>query len=101
MSPLFLMGLRWAANAVGTRLVHKWFSSKKERTMNGTKAWWQSRGVLGPMVATVAFGVKMVFGVEIGEAEQAALIDGVLNLAVFVGTLLGAWGRIRAAKRIG
>lgn len=69
--------------------------------MNDTKAWWQSRGVLGPIVSTLAFGVKLAFGVDIGEAEQAALINGLLNLTVLGGALMGVWGRITASKRIG
>ncbi|MBI5135796.1 MAG: hypothetical protein HZA24_00505 [Nitrospirae bacterium] len=102
MNPLLLAALRWAARAAGAGLIRKWFSKGREhRTMNGTKAWWQSRGVLGPMVATLAFGLKMAFGVDIGESEQAALIDGLLNLTVFGGALVGVWGRITASKRIG
>jgi len=101
VNPLVLMGMRWAAKAIGTGLVHKWFSSKRERVMNGTKAWWQSKGVLGPIVSTLAFGLKLAFGVDVTDAEQAALVDGLLNLAVFGGALMGVWGRITASKRIG
>jgi len=101
MSPLLAVLLRAAGVDLVKRIV-RWIGIGKEaRAMEGTKAWWESRGVIGPMVSTLAFGLKLAFGMDIGEAEQAALIDGVLNLVVFGGALLGVWGRIMASKRIG
>jgi len=101
MTPLVVVFLRAAGVELVKRVFRRTGNAKEARTMNGTKAWWQSRGVLGPMVATLAFGLKLAFGVDVGEAEQAALIDGILNLTVFGGALVGVWGRITASKRIG
>ena len=37
---------------------------------NGTKKWWQSRGVLGALI-TIAVLVLGLFGVDVDEGDQA------------------------------
>ena len=101
MSPLLLMGTRWAAKAAGTELVRKWFSKGKEkRAMVDMKAWWQSRAVWGGLVAALA-GIGGLFGLNLDEVSQGMVIDAVVQLATVVGALLAVIGRVRATKKIG
>jgi hypothetical protein len=72
--------------------------------LSGTKPWYASKGVIGPIVATLAL-IAGFFGIEIDEATQAVIIDqgtALLTAAVaFGGIVLGLIGRVTAAKKIG
>jgi hypothetical protein len=59
-----------------------------------TKAWWQSRAVVGGIVAVFAG----VFGLADNETKQ--LTDLIDNELAFVGGLLAIYGRVRATKTI-
>lgn len=63
--------------------------------VNGdTKAWWQSRAVIGGLVAVIAG----VFGLADTETKQLA--DLVDNGFALVGGLLAIYGRVQATKAI-
>ena len=70
-------------------------------TTNQTKPWWQSRTVLGVIVMAVS-GVASQTGIaEVTAADQAAIVDWLLN-AVGIGAAgFAIWGRISANRRIG
>jgi len=70
-------------------------------TTNQTKPWWQSRTVLGVIVMAVS-GVAAQTGIaEVTAADQAAIVDWLLN-AVGIGAAgFAIWGRIIANRRIG
>lgn len=65
-----------------------------------TKSWWQSRTIIGSLIAVLAVLARLL-GYEIGDADQAALIDGASTLAGLVGGGLAIWGRVAATKAIG
>lgn len=74
--------------------------------MDGTKKWFESRGVIGGAVAALA-GVLGLFGYAVTADEVAALTDATwqfLQLVTAMSSLIGgAWsiiGRIRASKKI-
>lgn len=70
----------------------------------GTKPWYASKGVLGPIVAGLAL-IAGLFGVKIDPATQAVIVDqgvALVTAAVtFGGLVLGVWGRVTATKKIG
>lgn len=45
--------------------------------------------------------VAGIFGVEVAQAEQAAIVQGIAAIGVAVGTIAAIVGRVRASKRIG
>lgn len=72
-----------------------------------TKAWWQSTGVWGSLVAIVA-SVLGVAGYTLTPDDQTTIVNGVeqaVHIGLEVSSLIGAavalWGRIRATKTIG
>lgn len=72
-----------------------------------TKAWWQSTGVWGSLVAIVASGAGFA-GYVITPDDQATIVTGVeqavhigLEVSSFIGGAVALWGRIRATKAIG
>lgn len=68
--------------------------------MNEVKPWYQSRGVVGPLVAAV-LAVLQGFGVSLGEGSVEAVTDAVVQAGIAAGALVGIWGRIKANTRIG
>lgn len=60
------------------------------------KPWWQSRGVLGGLVAAAA-GLGAVFGLEIDQAET---LEIAMAASAAVGGLMAVYGRVRATKPI-
>lgn len=69
-----------------------------------TKAWWQSKGVIGGAIAA-ACTIAGFFGVQVDPATQAVIVDqamaGVIAAVNLVGAALAIWGRLSAQKRIG
>jgi len=59
-----------------------------------TKPWFQSKTIWGSVVAFVAMALK-AFGVDIN-ADSPQLVDGILNVVSFAGTILAIYGRVRA-----
>lgn len=68
-----------------------------------TKWWWQSRGVVGPLVAILAVGGGWL-GVDVDAATQGYLVDqtvaGLTALGVLAGAVTGIVGRLRATRAI-
>lgn len=72
-----------------------------------TKAWWQSTGVWGAVVAIVASGLG-VAGYTVTPDDQTAIVAGAeqavhigLEVSSLAGGAIALWGRIRATKTIG
>lgn len=65
--------------------------------MDGVKSFLTSTGVMGPLVALIAFGVKTVFKIDVGPADIQPIID---NGLLVIGSLVAIWGRIRATKKV-
>lgn len=59
------------------------------------KPWWQSRAVVG---ALVAIGAGLVGGVD--AATQAEVTNVVLNTAAVGGAVVAIVGRVKAKKRL-
>ncbi len=68
--------------------------------MDGTKKWYQSRGVIGSMISIIALAASFV-GYKITPAEQVAAVELTLQAIALGGALLAWYGRIKATKRIG
>lgn len=68
-----------------------------------TKPWWQSRGVVGPIVAILAVAGGWL-GVDVDASTQAYVIDqtiaAVSAAGVLVGAVMGIIGRLRAIRAI-
>ena len=69
--------------------------------MNGTKAWTQSSGVVGPLAAIVGLIVNLLnhFGVHFG-LSNAELIDMASTIVATCGAVAGILGRIYATTTI-
>ena len=63
--------------------------------MSGTKSWWRSRGVVGPVFAIVIVAANHFFGLTPEDVE-----DWVNLIAVVFGGGTGVVGRVRATERI-
>lgn len=66
--------------------------------MDGVKSFLKSTGVMGPLIAIIAWGAKKAFGIDVGAADIQPIIDNGLLVA---GAIAGLVGRIRATKQIG
>ena len=64
------------------------------------KYWYQSKGVMGGLVSAVAVVASIVFGVDVGEAEQANLVEILLQGTAVVAALVASYGRIVAEDHI-
>lgn len=68
-----------------------------------TKSWWQSRGVVGPLVAILAVGGGWL-GVDVDASTQGYLVDqtvaALTALGVLVGAIVGIYGRLKAVRAI-
>jgi hypothetical protein len=64
--------------------------------MVGFKAWYVSKGVMGPIVAIITM-VAALFDLEIDATE---LLDALMMVLTGAGILVGIWGRITAEKKI-
>jgi len=68
--------------------------------MQGTKPWYASRGVIGPIIVLLCL-ILSTFGYKIEDADREALTNAVVNIGIAVGAILGIVGRVQATKRIG
>jgi hypothetical protein len=68
------------------------------------KPWWQSKGIVGPLVAILAL-VLSFFGVKIDPATQGLIVDqaiaGLGAAVALLGSIVGIWGRVTASRPIG
>lgn len=64
-----------------------------------SKPWYQSRGVIGGLVA-VAAGVAAAFKVNIAGEMQALLVEAIIGAVAAVGGIVAVIGRIKAQKKI-
>ena len=62
--------------------------------------WWQSRGIWGALVATVAGAAGLALHIGIDQKQQAEIIDILINGAVVVASLVAWYGRLRAQHRV-
>lgn len=65
------------------------------------KPWYQSKGVIGGIVAALSPIVAVLFGVDFGAEEQAALTDLIIQGIGVGGGLVAIYGRVKAEHRIG
>lgn len=67
--------------------------------MNDTKAWWQSRGVWGSLVA-IGAGAVGVTGINLDAPIQAELTDILISGATLAGGAVALYGRIKAVAKV-
>jgi uncharacterized membrane protein len=67
--------------------------------MDNVKPWWQSRAVIGGLVAFAA-GVAGIFGIGVPESVQGSITDNVSAIVAAVAGLVAVYGRIKAQSRI-
>lgn len=67
--------------------------------MNDTKAWWQSRGVWGSLVAMGA-GAVSVTGINLDASIQAELTDILIAGATLIGGAVALYGRVKAVSKL-
>ena len=72
--------------------------------MNGTKSWYASKGIIGPIITLIAL-LGGFFGVDIDVDTQAVIVDEITAaasaIAAVFGAAVGIWGRVTATKVIG
>lgn len=70
---------------------------------NETKAWWQSKAIIGGVVSIGAVAAGL-FGYDVDADTQKVIVDeGVAigsAVAALVGGVMAIWGRIKATKAI-
>jgi hypothetical protein len=71
-----------------------------EEDMEPTKPWYQSRTIWASII-TVGAALAALFGLPVGEADQAELTEKVLQFLTAAGALVAIVGRIIAKSRIG
>ena len=67
---------------------------------NGNKAWWQSKSILGGVMATVASGMAMYAqskGISVSEGESMMALSGMMG---GIGGMLAIIGRLTASKTL-
>lgn len=67
--------------------------------METTKPIWQSRSVIGSVIAIIAM-LAGLRGVVLGEAVQAELTDFVMQIIGLIGAGVAIWGRIVASQKL-
>jgi len=65
--------------------------------MQQTKKWWESKGIIGPIIAVIAFGLEKMGVTVVETAELNSLVYGLFE---GVGLMLGIVGRWKAKKKI-
>lgn len=65
-----------------------------------TKSWWQSTTIWAGLVTVISF-VAGLFGYQIAEGDQQALITTISGAVGGVAGLIAIWGRVKASKTIG
>lgn len=63
------------------------------------KPWYQSRGVIGSIIAIVA-GVAGSFGYGIPVEVQGQAVDVIAAGGALIGGALALWGRLKAVHRV-
>ncbi|MEP2943576.1 MAG: hypothetical protein ABJ081_07710 [Hyphomicrobiales bacterium] len=63
--------------------------------MNETKPWYFSRTVWGALIA-IAASIGGAFGIMLGEVDQSALTDAILQMVGAVGAVVALYGRLSA-----
>jgi len=69
--------------------------------MEDTKPWYASTGVWGSVVAIGAGLVGTVWGINVTEADQTAIVTGVTTIVGGIGGMIALWGRLRAKTKVG
>ena len=64
-----------------------------------TKAWYLSRGVIGPVLGVVAIAAGLA-GYTFGPEDQEALMLAITTIGGAIGNLIGVYGRVKATKKI-
>jgi ATP/ADP translocase len=67
--------------------------------MNEQKPWWQSKGVIGPVIAIVAT-ILSFFNIVVSAEAQGQLVEAVLTAAAVIGSVIGIIGRVLAEKKL-
>lgn len=67
--------------------------------MDEQKAWWQSRAVIGGLVALGA-GVAGIFGYAVDTNTQEGIVTLVTGIVGGIGGLVAIYGRVKAQKSI-
>lgn len=67
--------------------------------MDETKPWYQSRAIIGALVAILA-GLLSLFGIDLSDIDQAELTTLAMNLFAIGGGLLAFYGRVKATKQV-
>ena len=67
--------------------------------MDGTKKWWESRGIWGGVAAAIV-GLGGILGWTFAEGDAATMTDLIMGIVAGVGGLLAIWGRRDADKKI-
>ena len=65
----------------------------------GEKAWYLSRGVLGPVLGVITI-VAGLAGYTFGPEEQEVVMLALMSIGGALGNLTGAYGRVKATKKI-
>jgi hypothetical protein len=65
-----------------------------------TKAWWQSKTILGGAVA-VAAGLFGLFGVDIDAPTQDSIVQNLVAIGSALGGLVAVYGRLKAKHMLG
>jgi len=64
------------------------------------KNWWESKGVVGGIVAAAA-GISAALGYAIAPNDVSAGTEDILSIVSAIGGLLAIYGRVTATTRIG
>lgn len=65
-----------------------------------TKAWWQSKTIIGGAVA-VAAGLFGLFGVDIDVPTQESIVQNLVAIGSSLGGLVAIYGRLKARHVLG
>ena len=76
-----------------------WKSLTKEYKMENKKKWYQSKTIIGGLVAMLGIILK-AFGFEITLNDQMSLIDVVAEIGSYGGIIFAIYGRVKATKEI-
>ena len=66
---------------------------------NETKAWWQSKTIIGAGVTLVSSVLHMT-GLPISDADTSSLVDGIVSILGTLGGLYAIYGRVAATKSL-
>jgi ATP/ADP translocase len=69
------------------------------RPLNEEKPWWQSKGVVGPVIAIIAT-ILSFFNIVVSAENQAQLVEALLTTVAVIGSVIGIIGRVLAEKKL-